>query len=62
MADYANNVAVIKTASPIKLGKLVKPIKLTQTPPEVGSKAQIVGFGGTKQVSFNLRKLNHSFK
>lgn len=53
--EYKYDLALLKTATPIKLGKLAKPIKLAKTAPVVGSSADDVGFGDTKKwVSFRM--------
>lgn len=43
--SYSYNVALIKTASTIKLSKTVKTIKLAKSTPKAGMKSKLIGYG-----------------
>lgn len=51
-ADYAYDVALLKTYGVIKLGKTVRPIKLAKSTPKEGATAKIVGYGVYSNQSF----------
>ena len=45
--SYGYNIALIKTAQKIKLGRNARPIKLSKSTPAAGTVAEITGFGET---------------